>query len=202
MNTRQIEPVPDSTESVPAQESGYCFAEAGGGDGRAWELLVRRYQPYLLRLAASYRIGEDAPDAVQNTFLRLLEHGSEIRKPEAVKYWLATVLRRECLAVIARRREQPTEDASLDALLPPSGEAVVDQALLAEEDARCVREALTRLPDRQRELLVLLSDPDTSSYKTVGERMDMPIGSIGPTRQRALTRLQEALSTVKYDVRV
>jgi RNA polymerase sigma factor (sigma-70 family) len=203
MNTRQIGPVPDSTESVPAQESGYCFAEAGGGDGRAWELLVRRYQPYLLRLAASYRIGEDAHDAVQNTFLRLLEHGSEIRKPEAVKYWLATVLRHECLAVISRRRrEQPIEADGMDALLPPAGEAAVDSAMLAEEDARCVREALTRLPDRQRELLVLLSDPDTSSYKTVGERLDMPIGSIGPTRQRALTRLQEALSTVKYDVRV
>ena len=180
-----------------------CLTRMAGGDGRAWELLVRRYQPYLLRLAASYRIGEDAHDAVQNTFLRLLEHGTEIRKPEAVKYWLATVLRHECLAVISRRRrEQPIEADGMDALLPPAGEAAVDSAMLAEEDARCVREALTRLPDRQRELLVLLSDPDTSSYKTVGERLDMPIGSIGPTRQRALTRLQEALSTVKYDVRV
>jgi DNA-directed RNA polymerase specialized sigma24 family protein len=60
-----------------------------------------------------------------------------------------------------------------------------------------VREALTRLPDRQRELLVLLSNPDTSSYKAVGERLDMPIGSIGPTRQRALNRLEQALSTVR-----
>lgn len=189
---------PSDTE---AEQSGYCFAEADGGDGRAWELLVRRYQPYLLRLAASYRIGEDAHDAVQNTFLRLLEHGTEIRKPEAVKYWLATVLRHECLAVIARRRrEQPTEMDSLDTLLPPSGEAAVDSAMLSAEDARCVQEALTRLPDRQRELLVLLSDPDTSSYKSIGEQMDMPVGSIGPTRQRALNRLQEALSTVNYDL--
>ena len=197
MNIRQIEPVSDST----VQESGYCFAQADGGDGRAWALLVRRYQPYLLRFAASYRIGEDAHDAVQNTFLRLLEHGAEIRRPEAVKYWLATVLRHECLSVVARRRrEQPTEGDSLDALLPPSGEAAVDSAMLSEEDARCVQEALTRLPDRQRELLVLLSDPDTSSYKSVGERMAMPIGSIGPTRQRALNRLQETLSTVRYDL--
>jgi len=180
----------------PAEEDGgYCFAEADGGDGRAWELLVRRYQPYLLRLAASYRIGEDVHDAVQNTFLRLLEHGSQIRKPEAVKYWLATVLRHECLSVIARRRrEQLTDVDNLDALLPPTTEAAPDTALLSEEDARYVQAALTRLPARQRELLVLLSDPDTT-YKTIGETMQMPIGSIGPTRRRALARLHEALST-------
>ena len=178
------------------------WAEGDGGDGRAWELLVRRYQPYLLRLAASYRIGEDAHDAVQNTFMRLLEHGTEIRKPEAVKYWLASVLRNECLSLIARRRrEKPLDVDNLDALLPPAGDPAPDSALLSEEGAQYVQEALTRLPARQRELLVMLSDPDTS-YKTIGERMQMPIGSIGPTRQRALARLHEALSTVTYDAPV
>jgi len=191
----------ESASGYSAEENGgYCFAAADGGDGRAWELLVRRYQPYLLRLAASYRIGEDAHDAVQNTFMRLLEHGTEIRKPEAVKYWLASVLRNECLSLIARRRrEQPLDVDNLDALLPPAGDPAPDSALLSEEGAQYVQEALTRLPARQRELLVLLSDPDTS-YKAIGERMDMPIGSIGPTRQRALARLHEALSTVEYDV--
>ena len=103
-----------------------CLTRMAGGDGRAWELLVRRYQPYLLRLAASYRIGEDAHAAVRNTFLRLLEHGTEIRGPEAVKYWLATALRHECLSVIARRRrEQPTDPGGAGALPapPPQGRA-------------------------------------------------------------------------------
>ena len=171
-------------------------------DGRAWELLVRRYQPYLLRLAASYRIGEDAHDAVQTTFLRLLEHGTEIRRPEAVRAWLAVVLRNECLAVIRRRgREQPVDVDHLDGFLPPTDADAMDDALVSEEDAGRVREALTRLPERQREVLVLLSDPDTASYRTVCERLDMPIGSIGPTRARALTRLHEALSATGWDAR-
>jgi RNA polymerase sigma factor (sigma-70 family) len=169
-------------------------------DGRAWELLVRRYQPYLLRLAASYRIGEDAHDAVQTTFLRLLEHGTEIRRPEAVRPWLATVLRHECLAVIRRRgREQPTDVEILEGFLPPTEAAAMDDALVSEEVADFVREALTSLPARQREVLVLLSDPHTSSYRTIGERLDMPVGSIGPTRARALTRLHEALSATSYE---
>ena len=97
-----------------------CLTRMAGGDGRAWELLVRRYQPYLLRLAASYRIGEDAHVAVRNTFLRLLEHGTEIRKPEAVKYWLAAAMRHECLLAAARRRrERPTDPGGAGALPPP-----------------------------------------------------------------------------------
>lgn len=189
---------------APDEDGGYCFAPAGDGAENgatgAWELLVRRYQPYLLRLAAAYRIHEDAHDAVQTTFLRLLEHGTEIRRPEAVKYWLATVLRRECLAIVTRRgREQPTDVEAIDALCPPTGEEIVDGALLSAEDRRVVREALTRLPARQQELLTLLSDPDTAGYRTVGARLGMPVGSIGPTRQRALTRLHEALTDLRYD---
>jgi RNA polymerase sigma factor (sigma-70 family) len=184
----------------PDENGGYCFADAEGGDTRAWELLVQRYQPYLLRLAASYRIQEDAHDAVQTTFLRLLEHGAEIRRPEAVRYWLATVLRRECLSVVQRRRrEQPIDVEAIDAMVGPPGEDVLDSALLSEEDARVVQEALGRLPTRQRELLTLLSDPETAGYRTVVERLDMPIGSIGPTRQRALSRLHGALAAMGYD---
>lgn len=184
----------------PDENGGYCFADADGGGTRAWELLVQRYQPYLLRLAASYRIHEDAHDAVQTTFLRLLEHGAQIRRPEAVKYWLATVLRRECLSVVERRRrEQPTDVEAIDAMVGPTEEDVLDSALISDEDSKFVQEALTRLPTRQRELLTLLSDPETASYRTVVERLGMPIGSIGPTRQRALTRLQEALAAMRYE---
>ncbi|HEX5532415.1 MAG TPA: sigma factor [Actinomycetales bacterium] len=103
-----------------------CLTRMAGGDGRAWELLVRRYQPYLLRLAASYRIGDDAHDAVRNTFLRLLENGAEVRTPEAIKYWLTAAMRHECLLAAARRRrERPTDPGSAGALPlpPPQGRA-------------------------------------------------------------------------------
>jgi len=181
---------------------GCCLWDGNVGDERAWELLVRRYQPYLLRLAASYRIHEDAHDAVQTTFLRLLEHGGAIRKPEAVKSWLAAVLRRECLAAVRRRQREQPADLELDGLLPASWEPDLDDALLVQEDAEFLQEALSRLTARHRELLELLSDPDTSSYRTVSERLGMPIGSIGPTRQRALLRLHDALSTTRYEAAV
>lgn len=95
-------------------------ADLSVADGRPWELLVRRYQPYLLRIAARYDIDEAAEHAVARTFARLVEQGGSVRGPEAVRCWLALTIRDECLAALRqRRREQPTDPANADALSTP-----------------------------------------------------------------------------------
>ena len=81
---------------------------------------MRRYQPYLLRIAARYDIGEAAEHAVARTFARLVEQGGSMRGPEAVRCWLALTIRDECLTALRQRRsEQPTDPANVDALSPP-----------------------------------------------------------------------------------
>jgi DNA-directed RNA polymerase specialized sigma24 family protein len=81
---------------------------------------VRRYEPYLLRIAARYDIGDAVEHAVARTFARLVEQGGSIRGSEAVRCWLALTIREECLTALRqRRREQPTDPANVDALSPP-----------------------------------------------------------------------------------
>lgn len=189
----------DGSVEGPVTEVSTCFQRAACEDEREWEVLVRTYEPYLKRLAASYRIGDDAHDAVQQTFCRLVQHGERIRKPESVKYWLATVLRNECLSVLARRRrERPVDIDHMEGLLPPV-EADPDRALLREEGAWFVQQAVARLPLRQRQVMELLADPESEGYRWLAERLDMPVGSIGPTRKRALARLQDILSEMDYE---
>jgi DNA-directed RNA polymerase specialized sigma24 family protein len=98
---------------------------------------VRRYRPYLLRIAARYDIGEAAGHAVALTFARLAQQGGTIQGPEAVRCWLAVTIRDECLTALRqRRREQPTDAANVDALSPPVtvlGRDAVDDLLV--EDA-------------------------------------------------------------------
>jgi RNA polymerase sigma factor (sigma-70 family) len=116
-----------------------------------------------------------------------------------VKYWLATVLRNECLSALSRRRrERPVAADQLEGLHPPV-EADLDRALLREEGASVVQQALARLPQRQRQVMELLADPENEGYRWLADRLDMPVGSIGPTRQRALARLQDILSEMNYD---
>ena len=166
------------------------------GDAAAWELLVTRHTPYLRSLAAGYRIGDEGRDAVQTTFLRLFERGGSIRDPRALKGWLRTTLHHECLAVIRRRSRETSipEQQSWEALLPPS-EAVSEQRLVRDEEAGLVRDAVASLPARQQLLITLLQDPDEPGYRDIGDRLGIPVGSIGPTRQRTLRRLRGILAT-------
>jgi DNA-directed RNA polymerase specialized sigma24 family protein len=54
-----------------------------------------------------------------------------------------------------------------------------------------LRRALAELPAHQRELLLMLAADPPYSYAEVSKILDIPIGSIGPTRGRILARLRE-----------
>ena len=56
-----------------------------------------------------------------------------------------------------------------------------------------MRQALATLPDRQRTLLRLLHSETEPSYEAIGRKLGMPIGSIGPTRGRAIDRLRKEI---------
>jgi RNA polymerase sigma factor (sigma-70 family) len=73
---------------------------------------------------------------------------------------------------------------------PPSDEPHPDQRLITEQDAIDVQTALERLGPRDRALLRMLTAEPTPSYEEIGAALGIAIGSIGPMRARALTRLR------------
>ncbi len=167
---------------------------AADGDRRAWDALVEDYTDLLWSIARGFRLDTaDAADAVQTTWLRLLENLDRINQPERIAGWLATTVRRECLKLLRRRgREQPHthDDADLD--IPDTGEPVDAQLLQAERDS-ALWSVFTRMSDRCQTLLrVMMADP-APSYDTIAAALRMPIGSIGPTRSRCLSKLRVLL---------
>jgi RNA polymerase sigma factor (sigma-70 family) len=163
---------------------------AAAGDASAWTPLMERFTARVRAVARAHRLAPaDADDVVQLTWMRLFEHIAVIREPAAVGAWLGTTARRESLRVLElARREQPAERGELvpDEIADhdPS-----DDAIAAERRA-ALDAALGALPPRQRELLTLLADETEPSYAEVSQRLDMPVGSIGPTRGRGLNRLR------------
>jgi RNA polymerase sigma factor (sigma-70 family) len=162
---------------------------ASGGDRAAVSELVERFAVRVRLVARQHRLAaHDVEDVVQTTWLRLLEHAHTIREPTAVGAWLETTARRESLRVIrASGRERPTNnELVLDAPVAPVGE----QRLRAAEDRAALAGALKQLPDDRRELLSMLFAEPTPSYAEISRALDMPVGSIGPTRARCLARLR------------
>jgi RNA polymerase sigma factor (sigma-70 family) len=164
------------------------------GDQAAWNALVAEYNSLVWSIARAYRLDTaDAHDAVQMTWLRLVENLNKVKEPERLPGWLATTARRECLQMLRKSgRERPaSDDTVLDA---PDPAAPVDAALLLSERDGALWRAFRLIGERcQRLLRVLMSSPPPS-YQEVSAAMDMPIGTIGPTRQRCLEQLRRLIS--------
>ena len=92
------------------------------GDQQAWPTLTDRYTNLLWSVARGMRLSRsDAADAVQTTWLRLVEKRDSAREPEYLGRWLVTTVRRECLATLRRgARVESVADAWED--LPTTGD--------------------------------------------------------------------------------
>jgi RNA polymerase sigma factor (sigma-70 family) len=165
-------------------------AAAAGGDERAWALLHERYGARVRTVVRFHRLPpEDVDDVVQTTWLRLIESIGGMRNANAVGAWLETTARRECLALLRRRkRERPAENGLLT---EQPCEPVAERRLVAGEERAALASGLARLPQRQRRLLVAMLAEPTPSYGEIAAALKMPIGSIGPTRARTLARLRQ-----------
>jgi RNA polymerase sigma factor (sigma-70 family) len=165
---------------------------AAAGEGEAWCELVEEFEEMLWAVARAYRLRDaDAADVTQTAWMRLAENLDRLKDPARVGAWLATTTRRECLrALRAAARELP------DAAPPePAHRDVspIDGRLLKAERDTALWAAFRRLPAPHQALLRMLVAEPRPSYDEIAAALGMPIGSIGPTRGRALERLRAEL---------
>jgi RNA polymerase sigma factor (sigma-70 family) len=165
---------------------------AAAGDAVAWDRLMDSYGRLIWAITRDYKLNEsDASDVVQTTWLRLVEHIGRLEHPERVAAWLATTARNECLRCISARKRivYIGEEHGLESMAGHAQPA--DEAVLAAERARRVREALKLLPHRWQRLMELIMAEQP--YAVIADRLSVPVGSIGPTRGRCLDRLRALL---------
>ncbi len=157
------------------------------GDQQAWNELVERFSRYVYAIAVqAFRLPDsDAEDVFQEVFARAYQHLDKLRDDAAVRPWLAQLTRRLCIDRLrATARERPVAD---EELIGGSEETL---ALL--DEALTVHEALSQTPEHCREVLDRFFARD-ESYKTIGEALDLPSGTIASRISRCLGRLRELL---------
>lgn len=173
---------------------------ARAGDQAGWDELVQCLAPVVWSVSRRYRLsGADAEDVAQSVWLRLFEHIESIREPAALPGWLATTTGRECLRILKANSRRHLEETVVDRELPDSGHLpTAEESLLVAERNAAVRAAFTRLPAHCQELLALLIHDPPLSYAEIGDRLGVPVGSLGPTRARCLHKLRrcEPLATL------
>lgn len=163
-------------------------ARCRAGDDAAWTALVERFSRYVYAIVvhAFHLTDADAEDAFQDVFAKVYEHLDRLRDDDALRPWIAQMTRRACIDRLRRgAREQPAGDE----LEPPQ----VDETLAQLDEALAVREALAGLSESCREILDRFFARD-ESYRTIGEALDLPAGTIASRISRCLDRLRGELA--------
>jgi RNA polymerase sigma factor (sigma-70 family) len=181
-----------ATERLSSEQVARLFHSAAAGEKHGWDKLVREFSGMIRAVARAHRLRDaDTADVVQSTWLKLLAHFDDLKDPARVGAWLATTARRECLRVLrdSQRHVLFGEDTpDLGATHTPP-----EEKLMIGERNTALWSSFARLRQNDQTLLHLLMADPRPSYEEISAAMDMPIGSIGPTRQRALDRLREEL---------
>jgi RNA polymerase sigma factor (sigma-70 family) len=169
----------------------------GSGDPRAWERLLDKYERLVFSISLNYGLTtDDAADVTQTTFTILLQNLNALPDEIRLSSWLATVARRHTWRLLARNRREavnPDEDLAGNEAL---GGIVDDRERW--ELGEWIIQGLSMLDERCRQLLLALYfDAEQPAYADVADRLNMPIGSIGPTRARCLKRMKQSLQTAE-----
>jgi RNA polymerase sigma-70 factor (ECF subfamily) len=161
------------------------------GDVGAFERLVVRYQGSLLRYAGRLLgDGDRAQDAVQETFVRLIREARTLRRREDIGAWLFRVCRNTVVDG-ARKEARMRRTHERAAVYQPTGNGESDP-LANQETYQVVTRELDRLPDNQRDVLILRVQ-QRKSYSEISAITGLSSGNVGYLVHHGLRNLARRL---------
>jgi RNA polymerase sigma factor (sigma-70 family) len=181
-----------------AEDVSAAIRRHQAGDPSAMEDLFRAVRPWLHGIARACRLSiHSADDVVQNTMTVALTHLPRLRDPDAGLAWLSVIARREAIKI---SREERRTDPIGDQNSWTVGGGDPEEIALARMACNELYRALAQLPERERKLLVFLFFDGGRDYAGIARELNMPIGSIGPTRQRGLKKVRTIVNRDRESV--
>ncbi|MEU1621462.1 SigE family RNA polymerase sigma factor [Streptomyces sp. NPDC005722] len=183
-------PAPDAP--LPGRRFRHLHSTVGRDDDEGSPTLADLYRTRrvdMVRLAAFLvRDRHTAEDVVQDAFAAVCRrHGEQLDNLQDAQAYLHTTVVNAARSVLRRRR-------TARAYIPPyqGPGAPVDELLLLAEEHKEVLDALARLTERQREVLVLRYWSDLSEAQ-IAESLGVSRGTVKSTASRALATLEKLL---------
>jgi RNA polymerase sigma factor (sigma-70 family) len=182
--------LPDSKNDELAELLAAVQAEAPG----SWERFVERYERLVWSVPRRMGFSDaDSADIAQATWLLVWRHVKHVRHPKALASWLITTTSREA-ARFGKRDRRREEQEGLSEPPDPSEQPLLPAEEAARlEEVQLVRDAIGALDSRCSKLLTE-TDLRGAGYKEAAATVGMPVGSVGPTRLRCLTKLMDVLA--------
>jgi len=164
------------------------------GKEEAWSALVDKYKNLIFSIPIKYGFsGDDATDIFQAVCLELLTELPKLRKPKALPKWIMQVTSHKCFHSKRQQRRLGSSDPE-ERKIEPSEPARAETILREAQQEQGLREVISELPPRCRELVrMLFYEEPARPYQEIALTLGISTGSIGFIRQRCLERLRKRL---------
>ncbi len=160
--------------SLADAEDSSLAGRAADGDVRAFEVLMRRYEPllsaYAARLLGSY---SDTDDVVQEAFITAWQQLPTMENTAAVRSWLLRIVTRKSIDRLRSRKDH--ED--IDGREIPSPKEGPESAAAASSLDEALSRALSSLPEAQRRCWVL-REVGGYGYEEIAEELELPVSTV------------------------
>jgi RNA polymerase sigma-70 factor (ECF subfamily) len=174
---------------TPSDEA--LLAGMGSGDQAAAAEFVRRFERRVFGLTLSIlRDRGAAEEAAQETFVRAWRHASSFdARRGKVASWLLTIARNASLNMLPSRGVDPVDPDELVGLVKASGG---DVGVDGSDEVMPLREAVRRLPEQQRRMLVLAAFYGFTA-RELSEMDGVPLGTVKTRIRAAMTKVRSEL---------
>ena len=176
--------------SEPADD--FLISQTLSGDQKSYEILVKRYQKRVHRLAQRLvRDADAADDVAQEAFIRAYYALSRYEQGRNFYFWLSRIAVNLALNHLSREKRLvalPEDDTNLDPALSTDPTAEADASQLKVR----IGEAIEKLPLHQRSVLLLRAQ-EGLSYQEIARNLDISIGTVMSRLSRARQALKELL---------
>jgi RNA polymerase sigma-70 factor (ECF subfamily) len=167
------------------------------GDLSAFEQLVDRHRPVVIRVAARIVGPEEAEDVSQDAFLRAFHRLDRFRGDAPFRSWLLRITHNAALDHLGRRRPEPVDPDTLDASEPATARPPAERLEVRERIERLERKLRGLTP--QHRVVLVLRDGEGLSYEEIADMTETPIGSVKGRLHRARREFVEMLRANTYD---
>ena len=162
------------------------------GDAEAWGEVYRLAAPWVFRLCRRVLpTREDAEDATAEVFLKARLRLDQYDSARPLIPWLYRIAANHCWDRLRRRRNR-REREWYESQMAASGEPGPESRLLAEESHQQIRQALGRLGDRARMVLVMRYFAELS-YEDIAQELGVTPSFVGVLLLRARRELRQAI---------
>ncbi|MCK9287422.1 MAG: RNA polymerase sigma factor [Sphaerochaetaceae bacterium] len=173
--------------------------EINSSEGKAFRLVYEQVFPVVMRVAYHITYNMDvSEDICQEAFIRFYEKAIVFRSVDEAKYWLIRVTKNMSINIIKRKaREQATVERlkKIPSTAAPNGE----QSLLGNETRLLVREAVEKLPEKLKAVLVLKEYADLN-YKQIAQILRISESNVKVRVHRARKIMESMLDREEMHV--